>query len=170
MPSPWSRDPDALTAHLSSSAQAAQAARAAQAAQAAHAADGDHDPGATWLGPSLGRLADLDASIDLDELEDGDDTDPDDLSQLAQPQLPELLQLPELPPLPPPPPLMPPVVTTLQVRRRQTVPRAHSGSHTTVWSRPPSRGWRIAAAAVVTLALTAASALASHHLFSRFFS
>ena len=157
MSSPRSRESGSPDAHLSSSAY--PFARAVSGRDHHRDHHRDHDPGATWLGPGFGRLADLDASIDLDELEDdGADTDPDDLWQLPPP------------PPPPPLPLMPPVVTTLQVRRRQTVPLPRSGAHTIVWRRSSSSGWRIAAAALITLALATASALASHYLFSRLFS
>ncbi len=140
MSSPWSRTPGQPLAHLSPSSPALSTSR-------------DHDPAATWLGPGFGDLPDDDA---LDDLEDGDDTDPDDLAPL-----------PTLPPFAPPPPLLPPLVTTVHIRRHQLAPRDHSASFTVVWGKPTSSRWRILIVAITTLALTAASAFASHYLFSR---
>lgn len=114
----------------------------------------DHDPAATWLGPGFGELDDDDG--DLAGLEDADDTDPDDLAPL-----------PTLPPFAPPFPLLPPLVTTVHIRRHQLAPRVHSASFTLVWRRPTSSPWRILVVALTTLALTAASAFASHYLFSK---
>lgn len=143
MTSPWSRNPDQSIARLSPSSPALSACR-------------DHDPAATWLGPGFGELPDLDEPDDLADLEDADDTDPDDLAPL-----------PTLPPFAPPFPLLPPLVTTVHLRRHQLAPRVHSASFTIVWRKPTSSPLRIIVVAIATLALTAASAFASHFLFSK---